>query len=213
MSRDNKDHGVGYDTWVFILGRYKWHIHAGSWSLVNCWREGKTLPYIGCSWILINAAVGHMNGSALMVIGVSAWYPDTYYTALKSYGHFLYHFSPATSECTPPTSPFQPPAAPAGHGEGMAVNRGFIVGPRVPTHIILHQIPEEKNIIDNKVHKNSAGDSGILADDPTPANTAPAQVIPEMEQILDPVPSTSSNVGKSPMKPSRKNPIVKLIRL
>ena len=28
----------------------------------------------------------------------------TYYTALKSYGHFLYHFSPATSECTPPAS-------------------------------------------------------------------------------------------------------------
>ena len=25
----------------------------------------------------------------------------TYYTALKSYGRFLYHFSPATSECTP----------------------------------------------------------------------------------------------------------------
>ena len=54
----------------------QWHIHAGSWSLVNCWREGKTLPYKGCSWILMNAAVGHMDGSALMVIGVSAWYPD-----------------------------------------------------------------------------------------------------------------------------------------
>ena len=26
----------------------------------------------------------------------------TYYTMLKSYGHFLYHFSPSTSECTPP---------------------------------------------------------------------------------------------------------------
>ena len=24
------------NTWVFILRRYKWHIHAGSWSLVNC---------------------------------------------------------------------------------------------------------------------------------------------------------------------------------
>ena len=24
----------------------------------------------------MNAAVGHMDGSALMVIGVSAWYPD-----------------------------------------------------------------------------------------------------------------------------------------
>ena len=37
------------NTWVFILRRYKWHIHAGSWSLVNCWREGSTLPYKGCS--------------------------------------------------------------------------------------------------------------------------------------------------------------------
>ena len=60
----------------------QWHIHAGSWSLVNWWREGKTLPYIGCSWILMNAAVGHMDGSALMVIGVSAWYPDTHYHLL-----------------------------------------------------------------------------------------------------------------------------------
>ena len=67
---------VKVNTWVFILRRYKWHIHAGSWSLVNCWREGSTLPYKGCSWILMNAAVGHMNGSALMVIGVSAWYPN-----------------------------------------------------------------------------------------------------------------------------------------
>ena len=65
----------------------------------------------------------------------------TYYTALKSYGRFLYHFSPATSECTPPASPFQPQAAPAGRGEGVAVNRGLIMGPRVPTHIILRQIP------------------------------------------------------------------------
>ena len=72
----------------------------------------------------------------------------TYYTALKSYGHFLYHFSPATSECTPPASPFQPPAAPAGRGEGVAVNRGLIMGPRIPTHIILRQIPEEKRRID-----------------------------------------------------------------
>ena len=67
------------NTWVFILRRYKWHIHAGSWSLVNCWREGSTLPYKGCSWILMNAAVGHMDGSALMVIGVSAWYPDSFH--------------------------------------------------------------------------------------------------------------------------------------
>ena len=86
------------------------------------------------------------------------------------------------------------------------------MGPCVPKHIILCQIPEEKRQID-QVRKNSAEDSGILADDPPPANTAAAQVIPEMEQVLGPEPSTSSNVEKSPTKPSRKNPIVKLIRL
>ena len=37
------------NTWVFILRRYKWHIHAGSWSLVNCWREALTGHYIRCS--------------------------------------------------------------------------------------------------------------------------------------------------------------------
>ena len=26
---------VKVNMWVFILRRYKWHIHAGSWSLVN----------------------------------------------------------------------------------------------------------------------------------------------------------------------------------
>ena len=44
----------------------------------------------------------------------------TYYTALKSYGRYLYHFSPATSERTSPTSPSQLPEAPAGRGEGVA---------------------------------------------------------------------------------------------
>ena len=136
----------------------------------------------------------------------------TYYTALKSYGRFLYHFSPATSECTPPASPFQPPAAPAGHGEGVAVNRGLIMGPRIPTHIILRQISEEKRQID-QVQKDSEEDSGILADDPPPADTAAAQVISKMKEVLGPEPSTRGNVEKSPAKPSRKNPIVKLIRL
>ena len=37
----------------------------------------------------------------------------TYYTALKSYGHFVYHFSPATSECTSPASQSQPPGSPS----------------------------------------------------------------------------------------------------
>ena len=56
---------VKVNTWVFILRRYKWHIHAGSWSLVNCWWEGSTLPYKGCSWILMNAAVGLTAGLGL----------------------------------------------------------------------------------------------------------------------------------------------------
>ena len=86
---------------------------------------GENLPRLQCAFTGIG--LGH-----------------TYYTALKSYGRFLYHFSPATSECTPPASPSQPLAALAGRGEGVVVNRGFIVGPRVPTHIILRQIPEEK---------------------------------------------------------------------
>ena len=68
----------------------------------------------------------------------------TYYTVLKSYGHFLYHFSPSTSEHTPPASPSQPPAAPAGCREDVVVNRGFIVGPHVPTQIVLRQLAEEK---------------------------------------------------------------------
>ena len=129
----------------------------------------------------------------------------TYYTALKSYGLFLYHFSSATSECTPPAFPSQPPAALAGHGEGVVVNRGFIVGPWVPMQIILHQLPEERRQMEK--------DSGILADDPPPTVAAAAQVIHELEQVLTPQPSTSTSVEKPTKKPSRKNPFVKLIRL
>ena len=136
----------------------------------------------------------------------------TYYTALKSYGHYLYHFSPATSECTPPTTLSHLPEAPAGCGEGVVVNRGLIMGPRIPTHIIIRQISEEKQQIDN-VQKDSEEDSGILADNPPPADAAAAQVISKMKEVLGPVPSTSGNVEKSPAKSSRKNPVVKLIRL
>ena len=134
----------------------------------------------------------------------------TYYTTLKSYGHFLYHFSPTTSECTPSASPTQPLAALAGRGEGVVVNRGFIVGPRVPTQIILCQIPEERQQIE-KSQENLAEDSDTLADNPPPADAAAAQAIHELEQVLGPQPSTSSYVETK--KPSRKNPIVKLIRL
>ena len=49
MCRAIKQGMVKVNTWVFILRRYKWHIHAGSWSLVNCWQEGSKLPYKGCS--------------------------------------------------------------------------------------------------------------------------------------------------------------------
>ena len=120
----------------------------------------------------------------------------TYYTAWRSYGHYLYHFSPATSECTPPTSLSQLPEAPAGCGEGVAVNRDFIVGPHVPMHIDLRQISKETREINN-VGKNKAGDSGTLADDPPPAKAAAAQVMHEMEQVLGPQPSTSSDGKKS----------------
>ena len=140
----------------------------------------------------------------------------TYYTALKSYGLFLYHFSPSNSERTPPASPSQPPAALAGCGEGVVVNRGFIVGYRVPTQIVLRQLTKERRQID-KDQENLAEapstDSGILADTPPPADAAAAQVINELEQVLCPLPSTSTSLEKPPKKPSRKNPFVKLIRL
>ena len=140
----------------------------------------------------------------------------TYYTALKSYGHFLYHFSPSTSEHTPPASPSQPPAAPAGHREGVVVNRGFIVDPRVPTPIVLCQLTKERRQSDEdweNLAEAPSTHSGILADAPPPANAAAAQVINELEQVLCPLPSTSTSLEKPPKKPSRKNPFVKLIRL
>ena len=37
------------DTRGFILKTIQWHIHTGSWSLVNCWREALTRHYIRCS--------------------------------------------------------------------------------------------------------------------------------------------------------------------
>ena len=48
------------DTRGFILKKIQWHIHAGSWSLVNCWHEVLTRHYIRCSWILMRATVGLM---------------------------------------------------------------------------------------------------------------------------------------------------------
>ena len=42
---------VKVNTWVFILRRYKWHIHAGSWSLVNCLAGS---PYKALYKVLMN---------------------------------------------------------------------------------------------------------------------------------------------------------------
>ena len=57
--------GMVFDTHGFILKKIQWHIHAGSWSLVNCWWEPLTRHYIRCSWILMHAAVGLMDGLGL----------------------------------------------------------------------------------------------------------------------------------------------------
>ena len=48
-----------------ILKTIQWHIHAGLWSLVNCWREALTWHYIRCSWILIRMGVGLTAGLGL----------------------------------------------------------------------------------------------------------------------------------------------------
>ena len=53
------------DTRGFILKKIQWHIHSGSWSLVNCWREALMRYYIRCSWILMNASVSLMDGLGL----------------------------------------------------------------------------------------------------------------------------------------------------
>ena len=107
-----------------------------------------------------------------------------YYSVLRSHGHFLYHFSPATSEHTPPPSPTIPPAALAGHGEGVIIERGLIVGPRVPKWVILLQIAQERhpNVLDE-----SSVDSSIT-EDAQPGLSAIAVAHPEMVRILSATP-------------------------
>ena len=59
--------------------------------------------------------------------------------------------------------------------------------------IILHQIPKERQQIDN-VWENSAQDSGTLADNPPPTEAAAVEAIHELEQVLSPQPSTSTSL-------------------
>ena len=118
----------------------------------------------------------------------------------------------------PPVNAHPLPPHPSPRQPQLAAGRvwlltGFLVGPHAPTHIIFHQIPEEKRQIIDKVQERSADDSSVLADGPPPANAAAAQAIHEIEQVLDPQPSTSNSLEKPPNKLSKKVPFVKLIRL
>ena len=129
---------------------------------------------------------------------------SVYYSALWSYGRFLYHFSPATSEHTPPPSPSIPLAAPAGHREGVVIERSLLVGPHVPSWVILQQIAPDG---DPNVPDETSVDSGIT-EDAQPGPSAIAVAHPEMVRIL----------SSPPLKPAKrttpkKNPFVKLIWL
>ena len=134
----------------------------------------------------------------------------SYYTALKSYGRFLYHFSSSPVAQTSSPSPAQPLVAPAGRGESVDVNRGFTVGPRVSTQVVLQQLAEE--MYQDK--ENSAPcdapteDSGITAD-------APPTTDDVTNRLVTPGPSTTTeNIAPSKaQKAKKKNPFVKLIRL
>ena len=66
------DKDMAFNTRGFIPKKIKWHIHAGSWSLVNCWREGSYEALYNMLMNINEAAVGLRMASALMVIGVSA---------------------------------------------------------------------------------------------------------------------------------------------
>ena len=64
---------MAFNTHGFIPKKIQWHIHAGPWSLVNCWREGS---YEALYKVLMNINERQLSASrmasALMVIGVSA---------------------------------------------------------------------------------------------------------------------------------------------
>ena len=59
----------------FIPRKIQWHIHTGWWSLVNWWHQVLMRHYIRGSWILMRTAIGLMDGTVLMVIGVSSVIP------------------------------------------------------------------------------------------------------------------------------------------
>ena len=130
---------------------------------------------------------------------------SVYYSALCSYGHFLYHFSLATSERTPPPSPTNPLAALAGRGESVVIGRGLIVGPHVPTQVILQQIAPGR---DPNVGEESSVDSGITEDAQPQGPSAITIAHPEMIRILSTPPLKPAKKA-----PTKKSPFVKLIRL
>ena len=69
------------DTHGFILKKIQWHIHAGPWSLVNCWCKVLMRHYIRYSWILMRVAVGLMEWPRPWWWSVyPAWYPDIVYS-------------------------------------------------------------------------------------------------------------------------------------
>ena len=55
---------------------------------------------------------------AFVDLGISTHF----HLAMSMYGHFIYHFSPNTTECTPPPSPAGAQGAPEGNGEGVVNN-------------------------------------------------------------------------------------------
>ena len=135
----------------------------------------------------------------------------TYYTALKSYGRFLYHFVSADADRASTTFPTHPPAAPAGHGEGVTVTRGFIVGPRVPTQTVLDQIADEMRQFEQDKENRAiqSADSGIVEDD----THTPGTSVAVGHHVLDLRIGQPARRASQDATPARKNPFVKLIRL
>ena len=119
------------------------------------------------------------------------------------------HLPPVSAHPLPPhPSPRQPQLA---AGRVWLSTEASLWAPE-STQIILCQIPRkgDKSKKFRKIQQKIPTLWMMIPHQPMQAAT---QVIHEMEQVLSPQPSTSSYVEKSPKTPSRKNPIVKLIRL